>query len=308
VEQLQIYDSEASYSYHFRAPDRRHPRLRPDADDVHPWYAIHLFSPERAANNDPEDNGVGYALVPQARLEYMAARYGFAVDEVDVIVDTLLHLPPDGPPDPLALRDLGARRVARALDKLKDPSDPSLSRRQRRQAMIDHASVVKEHQRLVVAAPKEDRQFALDWRSAAIKEWETKLAAVGEELPAEYQLSRDEQAPDDPLHAILDGGPLDGRRIAARMARDAWLEMRADTAAEREAAALQAPMTFAFHRSMPDVEALSALVETVQAELDGRDQARERAASAIAAARTLRGDPPTDTPPAPGGSTPLEGA
>jgi hypothetical protein len=45
----------------------------------------------------------------------MAVRYGFAADEIDVIVDTLLHLPVTSH-DPLSLRDPGARRVARALE------------------------------------------------------------------------------------------------------------------------------------------------------------------------------------------------
>lgn len=313
VDLVQIYDSEASYSYHLRAPDRRYPSLRPDADDVHPWYAIHLYSPERAANEDPGENGAGYALIPHARLEYMAARFGFQPDEVDVILDTLLHLPAPGSADPLAGRDLTARKVSRALDRLPDPTDPSLGRKRQRQALIDHASVVKEHQRLVQSAPQADRQFVLDWRSGAIKDWETKLGALGEELPAEYQLGRDEIAPEHPLAAILDGGPLDGRRIAARMARDAWLEMRADTAAEREAAALHAPMTFAFHRSMPDVQALTGLAEAVQAELDSKDQAVERGSAALATARERRTAPPMNVSSVRGsgradGTTPLEDA
>jgi hypothetical protein len=285
MELIEIYDAEASYSYSLRAPDRRHPKLGRDADDVHPWYCIHLFNPELAGNDDPGENGVGYALIPQAQLETMAAWGGFGCDEVEAIVDTLLHLPRGLQSDPLAATDPGMRRLRRALATLPDPHDPSLSRKRRRQAFLDQAAATKDIHRQVVHAPREARQGALDYRSAVISEWEAKLAEVGEELPPAYQLGRDEIAPEHPLAPILDGGPLDGRRVAARIARDEYLSLRAETAAEREAVDLRAPMTFAFQRSMPDVAALSQLVDDVRIELNA---AKVRGDTALEAARTKR--------------------
>lgn len=288
MELIEIYDSEASYSYALRAPDRRHPTLGRDADDVHPWFCIHLYSPELAADEDPGQNGVGFALIPQSQLETMAAWGGFGCDEVEAIVDTLLHLPRGLRGDPLAAADPGLRRLRRALDKLPDPHDPSLDRKRRRQAFLDGAAAAKDTLRQVVHATREERQAALDYRTAVISEWETKLAEVGEDLPAAYQLGRDETAPEHPLAPILNGGPLDGRRVSARIARDEYLSLRADTAAEREAADLRAPMTFAFQRSMPDAAALSRLVDDVQIELDA---AKARGDAALEVARAQRRSP-----------------
>ena len=258
MESCQIYDCEASYSYSVRAPDRRLDQLPLDWDDVHPTWGIHFHWPDRPH----PDGGIGMdggAAIPHSRLESMSARFGFDPGDLEGIVDTLLHLPRWSMDDPLAMRDPLIRKVSRQLAKLPDPADPDLEYERRRETLIRHAEAVKEHITLITPAPLEDRQGALDYRRAVVEEFTRESAATGHDVPPQFLLGLDEQAPEHPLAALLDGGPLDSRRVAARRTRDEWLTMQARRDADVAALSLMAPHTFGQSRALPSAADWAAL-------------------------------------------------
>lgn len=228
-----IYHSEASYSFQ-HAPD-----TRADADDVHPMWGIHLHYPGRRTGQDPGDH---LAILPHARLESMASRFGFDPDEVGVIVDTLLHLRVPSSDDPLSWQDPAAVAVMRAIADFPDPADPRLSYETRREVLLAHAAAVREHAYSITSAPLQDRQGAVAAKVFA-------LAAQAEELGIAFP-GFDVTVPDDPLAAIS-AVRLDPARVAARRARDEYLAASADRSVDRARLALMGPRMFGFNRAVP---------------------------------------------------------
>ncbi|MEV8638081.1 hypothetical protein AB0395_41160 [Streptosporangium sp. NPDC051023] len=222
-----IYHSEASYSF------QHGPETRADADDVHPMWGIHLHYPDRRTDTDPGDH---IAILPHARLESMAARFGFDPDEADVIVDTLLHLRVPSPDDPLAWQDPGAVAVMQTIADLPDPGDPRLPYETRREVLLAHAAAVREHAYTLTPASLQDRQGAV---AARVFDLAAQAEALGVQIP-----NLDIAVPDTPLAAIL-AVRLDPSRVAARRARDEWLLQRTDSA-QRAAAAKTGPRVFGF--------------------------------------------------------------
>ncbi|MCC5574465.1 hypothetical protein IMZ11_02265 [Microtetraspora sp. AC03309] len=238
----QIWHCEASYS-----GDAIQDRA--DLDDVHPAWGIHMHWPDM-------DEGRGASLgatIYHARLESMCARYGFDVNDLEGIVDTILHLPPFDAHDPLLDEhpNPGVHRVRQAIVEMPDPQDPRMPYSERRDVLIAHADAVRQHMLSIDHAPREDRQAALDFRSACIDVLEEQCNADGIPLPARFRLNRELRAPRNPLAPLIDGGPLDGRRVMARRARDEYLAAAADRASDPAVVALQRPQTFGFSLDVP---------------------------------------------------------
>lgn len=222
-----IYHSEASYSHQVGPTGQ----ARADADDVHPFWGIHLHYPERKTGDDP---GNHLAMIPHARLESMCARFGFDPDDMATIVDTLLHLRVPSPNDPLSWAQPGAAKVMTSVAGLPDPADPRLPYPERRDVLLAHAAAVRTHMHLLEAAPLADREGAVAARVFATAADQPGTGFAMPEVPA------------DPLAALV-SARLDPSRVAARRARDEWLLARADSAAERAAVALKGPNVFGFN-------------------------------------------------------------
>ncbi|MCC5580573.1 hypothetical protein IMZ11_33645 [Microtetraspora sp. AC03309] len=269
----QIWDCEASYSGALG-------NVQADLDDVHPAWGLHFHWPDLP---HPEGGtGVNNGMtIPHARLESMCATYGFDVDDLEGIVDTILHLPPFQLDDPLALEspDPGVHKVVAALADMPDPRTPRMPYDERREIMLAHADAVRAHLMRYEHAPRADRQAALDFRSEVIDVYEEQCTAEERPLPARFRLGRNIQAPAHPLAPLLEGGPLDARRVAARRARDEFLIDSAEKAADKAALALRRPLVFGFSRDVPKL--VPAGAELTSASLG-------RGAAALVAARQRR--------------------
>jgi hypothetical protein len=241
-----IYDSEASYSHHERAPDRTHPAMAPPQDDVHPMWGVHLHFPDRG------EVGGHTHVIPHAVLEWMCSWHGFDPEELPTVLDVVLHHAhvPD-PDDVLAWQDPHlCWLMSRIHDELPDPLDYRMPYDERREVMLARVRAIKKHHLRITPAPWEDRAGALYARAAAVRRVSAELAAKGVEMPPQFQLGLEDQAADDPLHAILKTR-IDPARVAARRARDEWIQSRQDRAVSRALTAMRSPMTFGVIRKLP---------------------------------------------------------
>ncbi len=240
-----IYEVQASFTHPATAPDRTHPMLQPLSDDVHPVWGIALHFPQWRDDPANPSNGDHWEIVPHVLLEEYAARFGFDPDEVPAIVDTIVHYKLPEPSDALAMQSPAALTALRAAEDIPNPLDYRLPYEERREAMLARAAVVKAHLRQVTPAPREDRQGALDYRRALVLQ-----AAEQRELPPQFLLGIDDQAPADPLELIT-GSPLDGNRVRARRARYEWQQAAADRAVHPALTSARGPMTFGMDRLVP---------------------------------------------------------
>lgn len=235
-ELVEIYDSEASYHYAVRPPDLTSGQMDPDGS-VEPMWGVHLWHPER---------GRRMAIIPHARLETTVVELGHDADDLEGIVHTILHWGylPD-PADPLAYDDPAQLAVLQATADVPPivPGMPDGERLEVAQALV---GAVRRHRTMVDPASLSDRQGALDWRRAVI-------LGAGDQVPEEYRVGLDDTASEHPLASILDGVRLDHARIAARRARNAWVQARRERAVSRRTATM-GPRMFGFGRTVPEVQ------------------------------------------------------
>lgn len=242
METALIYDSEGSFT--LRAPDRTTLVQGPPTDDVHPMWGIHLHFPDRG--------GGGSHTLPHAALESMCSFHGFDYDELPTIIDVALHSAhvPD-PDDVHAWLDPGRLAAMKAIHQdLPDPMDPRMPYTERREVMLARVAAMKATAISITAAPLADRAGALAARNMAVYETAEKLAEHGVQLPPQFALGLDEEAPENPLEPVL-LTRIDPARVAARRQRDEWIRDRRDAAADRALVAMRSPMTFGVLRQMP---------------------------------------------------------
>lgn len=246
MRKLLIYDSEGSYTHSTRAPDRTLPLMAPPVDDVDPIWSIHLHVPDAEQDQFP-----GHA-VPHSTLEWMCSWHGFDPDELATILDVVFHSAhiPD-PDDVLAWMDPARCKLMQVVhEDLPDPLLP-MPYTERREVMLARVAAVKAHHLAVEPASWEDRAGALYARAQAIRDVEARLAEHGVQLPPQFKLGLDDEAPDHPLDPILSVARLDPARVAARRSRDEWIQAARDANASRAMAAMRSPMTFGVLRKMP---------------------------------------------------------
>ncbi|GHE47207.1 hypothetical protein GCM10017673_56300 [Streptosporangium violaceochromogenes] len=248
----QIYDSQASFTYRATPADLPHPQLRPARDDVHPIWGVALHFPAWRADPATPSNGDHWEIIPHALLEEYASRFGFDPDELDTIVDVVLHQHakiPDAS-DALAWQQPAAAAVLKAVGDLPDHLDPRMPYGERREVVLARAAAAKEHLVVMSPAPLQDRQGALDWRAAVITQAAAEAEESGVALAPQYELDVHAVAPEHPLEPIL-AARLDPARVAARRARDEYLAASADRSVDRARLALTGPRTFGFNRAVP---------------------------------------------------------
>lgn len=232
-ELVEIYDSEGSFHYTQRAADMTTAAMDPEAS-VEPRWGVHLWD---------EARGRRMAIIPHARLETMVVQFGYDPDDLEGIVAGILHMAyMPSPADPLSWADPACAAVLQAMAEVPDPLTPGMPEVEKREATEARIAAVREHRAAVDPASRDDRQGALDYRRAVI------LARDGDS--EEDRLGLDDQAPEHPLDAILQGARLDPARIAARRAQAAWMQARREHAASRRVS-LMGPNMYGFARAMP---------------------------------------------------------
>jgi hypothetical protein len=233
VQQIEIYDSEASFHYTVRPPDLTSPQMDPNGS-IEPMWGVHTWNPDRGRRMD---------IIPHALLEDTVVRCGHDPDDVEGIVSTILHTPfiPD-PSDPLAYDDPAKVAVLEATADVPAllPGMPDAERLEVTHALV---GAVRAHRATVDPASREDRQGALDWRAAMILD-------AGDQVPQDFQHDLGVQAPGHPLDALLSAVRLDPARIAARRARNDWMQARRERSVSRSTAVM-GPRTFGFGRVIP---------------------------------------------------------
>lgn len=248
----QIYDSQASYTYRATPADLTHPQLRPALDDVHPMWGVAVHFPAWRADPATPSTGDHWEIIPHALLEEYASRFGFDVDELDTIVDVVLHQHakiPDSS-DALAWQQPAAAAALRAVADLPDHLDPRMPYGERREVVLARAEAAREHLVRMDPAPVEDRQGALDWRAAVIEQAARDAEKAGVLLAPQFSVDVNVVAAADPLEPIL-AARLDPARVAARRARDEYLAASADRSVDRARLALMGPRVFGFNRAVP---------------------------------------------------------
>lgn len=237
----QIYEAQASYTSRYRAPDRVHPDLLRLQEDAHPVWGIIMHFPQVRENPEDPRNGDHWEIIPHVLLEWYAADLGFDHEEVDVIVDAVIHQGkiPD-PWDALAWQQPAQAAVMAAVKDFPDHLDPRMPYPERREVVLARTQAAKSHLLTVEAAPVEDRQGALDWRKAIVEHAVEEVLAQGGQLDERYLLGIDDVAPADPLE-VLTSAPLDPRRVQAMRARDEWLARNGG----------EPPMSFGGNRVLP---------------------------------------------------------
>lgn len=234
AELVEIYDSEASFSYNLRPPDMTSPVMAFEGA-TEPVWGVHEWSERR---------GRRMHMIPHALLEDTVLAHGHDPEDLEGIVSTIMHMSyVPSPDDALVYDDPGAVAVLEATADVPDPRAFGMPDGERLEATLALVAAVRKHRATVDPASRKDRQGALDFRRAVILE-------AGDAVPEEFRQDLDIVAPEHPLDAILSGVRLDPARIAARRARNDWIQARRERAVSRRTAMI-GPRTFGFGRIIP---------------------------------------------------------
>ncbi|MER7363270.1 hypothetical protein [Nonomuraea wenchangensis] len=196
---VEIWDAELGYSHTtlsqppYQEPAQ--PVLVPDGS-AEPLWGVYLV-------NSAGENGIH--VFPNATLEWRSAEHAIDPDDVDTLLDVVLHeggLPDRS--DPLAYQDPGALAVIKATAQLPTTFTPGVSPDDRRAACLRRIAAVKQHRFVVTPAAQIDRQAALMYVGST------------------------REAPADPLAPIRDTVRLDPARVAAKRAFLDWQRQSVD--------------------------------------------------------------------------------
>ncbi len=187
----ELWDTEMGYSHtsllHEETQDQ------PDHDGAEPLWGVYQVRPDRSTH---------LHIFPHTTFEWRAAEYGVDPDDVDTLIDIVLHEPfIPSMHDPLVWENEAVARVVRETRNLPTCWTPGVSDETRLQAHLERIASVKRHRVQMVAAPQVERQAALKF--------------VGSDRVAEKD-------PLSPIRAMrLDPVRVQGRRMAVAQRRAA---------------------------------------------------------------------------------------
>lgn len=167
-------------------------------------------APGRSSHNDGAEPMWGVAQVlpngesnlhifPHSTLEWRSAEYGIDPEDIDTLLDVILHEPfiPD-PNDALARLDTRASKILRDTHGLPSCWTPGVPDNDRLQAHLTRIEAVKQHRISMEPAARRDRQDALIY------------------------VGSDRRADPHPLDPIRTGARLDPIRVSGRKLAVEW--------------------------------------------------------------------------------------
>lgn len=184
-----VWDCELAYSHTSLTGDSQVGGQVSDPSGAEPRWGIYEVDPW---------GSTGTGEVPHSRLEWTAAAHGVDPEDIDTLIDIILHTRflPD-PDDALAWGHPTTAAILEEIADLPDAYTPGVSDATRREAHLTRIAAVKTHLARVEAAPQTDRQAALVY------------------------IGSKRIAPADPL-APMRSIRLDGHRVQARKLAVEW--------------------------------------------------------------------------------------
>ncbi|MER6171372.1 hypothetical protein [Streptosporangium sp. NPDC001681] len=207
-----IWDSELSYTATPLADQvtSRTQMSPPAADGAEPVWGVRMVL----------EGMEGSHSFPHSTLEWRAAEYGIDPDDVDTLLDVILHEPyMASPDDPLSWQDPATAAYLEATHGLPTCWTPGVGASDRLAAHLVRVAEVKRHRVLCEPEPREQRQAALLY--------------VGSKR----------RATPDPLDPIKTGVRLDPIRVQARRMAVDWIRTGFD-GPRLPSRALKPPSTF----------------------------------------------------------------
>lgn len=245
MQQFEIYDSEGSFHYQMRAPDRRDPQPPVDGG-IDPSWTIHLWHPDLGQR--------GFHTIPHSRLEATVVQHGIDIEDVRTLVGTILHWQhlPD-PADPLAWDKEDTAKALEAIEDIPDPTwHPDMPAAEKAACSAARVQAVREHAVALDPASLEDRAGALAARAYAV-EAERQFAEMrGQWFNQAYLLGIDDEAPEHPLDPIANSCRLDPARVEAFRGCEQWMAGMRERPHSRETA-MKGPGLVASRRRVPPV-------------------------------------------------------
>ncbi|MFI7630280.1 hypothetical protein [Microbispora rosea] len=165
-------------------------RRSPEVMGGNPLWAVYMVSPDGAA---------GVHIFPHATFEWRSAEHGIDPDDIDSLIDVILHesfIPQPG--DPLTAHDPLTVQFAADTHGWPTPWTPGVPDEDRRQACLERIRWVRERIGAIEPAARTDRQGALEFVGSA------------------------RTAPAHPLDPIREQTRLDPIRVAGKRAYLDW--------------------------------------------------------------------------------------
>ncbi|MER7213227.1 hypothetical protein ABT340_39705 [Streptosporangium sp. NPDC000239] len=218
----EIYDSSGAYSYQPRPGDRA---ARAPLGSVEPQWSVFLYRPDVAQ--------CGGLTIPHARLEATVVQNGVDAEDVQTIVETILHwhLMPS-PDDPLAWEHGGATAFLEASADIPDPTRHlTMPSEEKAACTAARVAAVRQHLAAMDPAAYDDRAGAMAARAFDL------VAAAAPQTQVAYY----DRAPEPhPLDPVIGAVRLDPARIDSLRAYLAWMQAR-DQQPHSRATALLGP-------------------------------------------------------------------
>jgi hypothetical protein len=186
-----IWDAELGYSTtSLLQAGGAHADQRSSHDGAEPMWGISRVRPDGVAHMH---------IIPHSTWEWRCAEYGIDPDDLDTLLDVVLHEPwIPSPDDAMARLQPGAAEVLKDTQGLPTCWTPGVSDADRLAAQLARVEAVKAHR---VRMVPEDRQLRQDV-----------VAFVGLDLVV----------PEDPLEPVKSTTRLDPARVEARRLAVAW--------------------------------------------------------------------------------------
>lgn len=170
VEVWKVWDSELGYTPTDFMEGEENTAVAPPRDGADPLWGVSRVDEQGQAH---------IHIFPHTALEWRAAEYGIDHDDVDTLLDVILHEPwIPAPDDPLAFTDPRAAKILADIHGLPTVWTPGVSDEVRRQAHLERINAVKTHRARLDAETKQVRQGVVDYLGISVTLPDDPLAAV----------------------------------------------------------------------------------------------------------------------------------
>lgn len=220
---MQVWDAELGYSAAAiaRRPDGGFVEIDAGTPGAEPMWGVWMTNPA---------GGSGVMVMPHTIFEWRSAAYGIDPDDLDTLLDVVLHeLGIPNPDLPSTIADRGEAKILEACQGLPTCWTPGVSDADRLAAHLERIRLVKQHRFVVEPAPVGERQGALEFVGSA------------------------RTAPTDPLDPIRTQARIDPVRVAAKRMQIEWGRQSLARPVQSHFA-MKPPATFLSAAAVPPVE------------------------------------------------------